>query len=71
MGLRFGIDIGVASVGWAVVNDEYEVVESGANLFPSADASKNVTADIVHSRPECTYSNGNPCRKVELKKKKT
>ncbi len=42
MGLRFGIDIGVASVGWAVVNDEYEVVESGANLFPSADASKNV-----------------------------
>lgn len=42
MGLRFGLDIGIASVGWAVVNDEYEVVEAGANIFSSADASKNV-----------------------------
>lgn len=42
MGLRFGLDIGVASVGWAVVNDEYEVLEAGANLFDSADASKNM-----------------------------
>lgn len=41
MGLRFGLDIGVASVGWAVVNDEYEVVEAGVNIFPCADASEN------------------------------
>lgn len=42
MGLRFGLDIGVASVGWAVVNDEYEVVEAGSNLFASADANMNM-----------------------------
>ena len=42
MNLRFGLDIGVASVGWAVVNDEYEVLESGSNIFESANASQNV-----------------------------
>ncbi len=42
MGVRFGLDIGVASVGWAVVNDNYEVEEAGANLFTSADANQNV-----------------------------
>ena len=41
MGIRFGLDIGIASVGWAVVADDYQVLESGANLFESADASKN------------------------------
>ena len=41
MGIRFALDIGVASVGWAVVNDEYVVLESGVNIFPCADASKN------------------------------
>lgn len=33
MGIRFGVDIGVASVGWAVVNDNYEVEEAGSNIF--------------------------------------
>lgn len=42
MGIRFALDIGVASVGWAVVNDEYVVLESGVNIFPCADASKNM-----------------------------
>lgn len=42
MNVRFGIDIGVASVGWAVVNDEYEVVEACSNIFSSADANQNV-----------------------------
>lgn len=41
MGVRFGLDIGVASVGWAVVNDNYEVEEAGSNIFTSADASQN------------------------------
>lgn len=41
MGLRFGLDIGIASVGWAVVSDTYEVLESGANIFPAADANMN------------------------------
>ncbi|MCI9079084.1 MAG: type II CRISPR RNA-guided endonuclease Cas9 [Lachnospiraceae bacterium] len=42
MGVRFGLDIGVASVGWAVVNDNYEVEEAGSNIFTSADANQNV-----------------------------
>ena len=41
MGVRFGLDIGIASVGWAVVSDEYQILESGANLFEAAEASKN------------------------------
>ena len=41
MEIRFALDIGVASVGWAVVNDTYEVLEAGANIFPCADSSKN------------------------------
>lgn len=40
MGIRIGVDIGIASVGWAVVDDEYQVLESGSNLFDSADASR-------------------------------
>lgn len=36
-----GLDIGVASVGWAVVGEDYSVIETGSNLFPCADASKN------------------------------
>lgn len=42
MGYTIGLDLGVASVGWAVVNDEYEVMESCSNIFSSADPSKNV-----------------------------
>lgn len=33
MGIRIGVDIGIASVGWAVVDDEYQVLESGSNLL--------------------------------------
>lgn len=43
MGLKFGLDIGIASVGWSVVDIEKGVVDSGARIFDSADASKNVT----------------------------
>ena len=43
MGLKIGMDIGIASVGWAVVNDEMEVLESASYLFDSADSSKNAT----------------------------
>ncbi len=39
--LRFGLDIGIASVGWAVVDDDYRVLESGSNIFEAADAEKN------------------------------
>ena len=39
MGIKVGVDIGVASVGWAVVDDEYAVLESGVNLFSEAACS--------------------------------
>ena len=42
MGITMGLDLGVASVGWAVVNDEYQILESCSNIFPAAEASKNV-----------------------------
>lgn len=41
MGYKVGLDLGIASVGWAVVNDDYEVIESGSNIFPAAEASEN------------------------------
>lgn len=42
MGIRIGLDIGIASVGWSVVKDDYTVLELGSNLFESADASMNL-----------------------------
>ncbi len=42
MNFRVAIDIGVASVGWAVVADDMKVIDAGARLFNSADPSKNV-----------------------------
>lgn len=36
------LDIGVASVGWAIIDREKEkVIESGVNLFPEATAAEN------------------------------
>ena len=42
MGYIAALDIGVASVGWAVIERESEtVIESGSNIFPEASATKN------------------------------
>ena len=43
MGLRFGFDIGIASVGVAVVDDNYDVKEAISYIFPAAEASENVS----------------------------
>lgn len=42
MGLRFGFDIGIASVGVAVVDDNYDVKEAISYLFPAAEANGNI-----------------------------
>lgn len=42
MSIHIGLDIGIASVGWAVVDENYNILESGSNLFDSADANSNV-----------------------------
>ncbi|MBD5096196.1 MAG: type II CRISPR RNA-guided endonuclease Cas9 [Lachnospiraceae bacterium] len=42
MGKIVALDIGVASVGWAVVDRETEnVIEACSNIFPEANAAKN------------------------------
>lgn len=41
LGIKFALDIGIASVGWAVVDDSYRIIDLGSRLFESADASKN------------------------------
>ena len=41
MGYTIGLDLGVASVGWAVINDNYDVVESCSNIFSCADSTNN------------------------------
>ena len=36
------LDIGIASVGWAVLDKESEtVIEAGSNIFPEASAADN------------------------------
>lgn len=42
MGYILALDIGIASVGWAVIDKETEkVIEAGSNLFPEATAANN------------------------------
>lgn len=42
MGYIVALDIGIASVGWAVIDKESEqVIEAGSNLFDEANASEN------------------------------
>lgn len=44
MGYIVALDIGIASVGWAVIDKESEtVVEAGSNLFPEATAANNLS----------------------------
>lgn len=42
MGKVLGVDIGIASVGLAVVDEEYHVLEAVSDIFPAAEAQKNV-----------------------------
>ena len=40
--ILFAYDIGIGQTGWAVIDaDTREVLESGVNIFPTGDASKN------------------------------
>lgn len=41
--VNIGFDIGIASVGWSVVNNKNgKILETGVSIFPSASASRNV-----------------------------
>ncbi|MDF1617212.1 type II CRISPR RNA-guided endonuclease Cas9, partial [Petrocella sp. FN5] len=41
MSIKVGLDIGIASVGWAVIDSDKQVIDAGVRLFDSADATKN------------------------------
>ena len=42
MGHIAAFDIGIASVGWAIIEKESEmVIEAGSNIFPEASAAGN------------------------------
>lgn len=36
-----GLDVGIASVGWAVIDDNNEIVDVGVRLFNEADSARN------------------------------
>ncbi len=42
MGIKLGLDIGTSSVGVAVIDDDYNVIDAVSDIFTEADASKNV-----------------------------
>ena len=42
MEYSLALDIGIASVGWAVVDENREILELGSNLFPEANPANNV-----------------------------
>ncbi|GEL07760.1 type II CRISPR RNA-guided endonuclease Cas9 [Salisediminibacterium halotolerans] len=37
----FGLDIGIGSVGFGVIDEDMNIIESGVRLFPEADVSNN------------------------------
>ncbi len=42
MGKVLGLDIGIASVGWSLIDtDNNKIIDMGVRLFNSADASNN------------------------------
>jgi len=36
-----GLDLGIASVGWGIINDQYEVIASGVRLYEEANSENN------------------------------
>lgn len=49
MELKLGLDIGVASVGWGIIDENYNVIDSGVRLFPEGSAKKNLTRRTMRS----------------------
>ena len=47
MELKLGLDIGVASVGWGIIDENYNVIDSGVRLFPEGSAEENLTRRTI------------------------
>lgn len=41
MKYRIGLDIGIASVGWGIVDEENKIIDAGVRLFPEAKSDEN------------------------------
>lgn len=41
MGYRIGLDIGIASVGWGIVDENNKILDAGVKLFPEAKSDEN------------------------------
>ena len=42
MNFKLGLDLGVASVGWGIIDENYNIIDSGVRLFSEASAKENV-----------------------------
>lgn len=49
MELKLGLDIGVASVGWGIIDENYNVINSGVRLFSEGSAEENLTRRTMRS----------------------
>lgn len=43
MGLILGLDLGIASVGYGIIDENYNIIDYGVRLFDEADAKNNRT----------------------------
>ena len=55
MNYRIGLDLGIASVGWAVLEDDYmgkpkRIVKLGARIFDSAENPKDGSSLALNRR---------------------
>lgn len=41
MKLKLGLDIGIASVGWGIIDENYDVKNSGVRLFSEGSPAEN------------------------------
>lgn len=56
MELKLGLDIGVASVGWGIIDENYNVIDSGVRLFPEGSAEENLTRRTMRTQQSSTYT---------------
>lgn len=47
--LKLGLDIGVASVGWGIIDDNYNIIDCGVRLFSENSAEGNSTRRTMRS----------------------
>lgn len=49
MKLKLGLDLGVASVGWGIIDENYNIIDSGVRLFSEGTAEDNLKRRTARS----------------------